>query len=133
MKTNTFEHLQGLCAGKRIVCERNGRKIDLTTPDGSVSAECESVAEALDVVGHDPAFCKLPIVLHAGPAKSSQPAEQYEYKLSNQNAVINTTRAQTLNEALMNFGGGFEVEGWFHGVAMVKKGKDFFGVKWQPI
>lgn len=34
MRTDTFEHLQGLCAGKGIVCERRGKKIDMTTPDG---------------------------------------------------------------------------------------------------
>lgn len=63
MKTNTFSHLENLCAGKRIVCERRGKVIELTTPCGGTTAECDSVAEALDTVATDPTFSKLPIVM----------------------------------------------------------------------
>lgn len=60
MKTNTYAHLEKLCAAKRIVCERRGKKIELTTPDGGTTAECETVAEALDTFRNDPAFAALP-------------------------------------------------------------------------
>jgi hypothetical protein len=62
-RTNTFEHLESLCHGKGIVCERNGRKIELTTPDGGTTAECDSVSEALDTYRNDATFSKLPIKL----------------------------------------------------------------------
>lgn len=68
MKTNTFKHLENLCAVKGIVCERRGRKIELTTPGGGTTAECESLAEALDTYRTDPAFSTLPVRIQA-PAK----------------------------------------------------------------
>lgn len=63
VRANSFASLERLCAGKRIVCERRGKKIELTTPDGSVTAECESLAEAWDTYRNDHAFCNLPIQL----------------------------------------------------------------------
>jgi len=62
MRTNTFSHLEGLCRAKRIVCERIHGRIELTTPNGGTTAECNNVAEALDVVRNDSTFCDLPIV-----------------------------------------------------------------------
>lgn len=38
MRTNIFETLQRLCAGRGIVCEQRGKKIDMTTPDGKFYA-----------------------------------------------------------------------------------------------
>lgn len=74
MRTDTFAHLENLCRSKRIVCERNGRKINLITPDGSVNAECESLAEAFDTLKNDNTFAKLPIVL-AKPACDQPPVD----------------------------------------------------------
>jgi len=67
MKTNTFRHLETLCAGKGIVCEKRGRKIELTTPDGGTTAECDSVAEALDTYRNDSTFSALPIQIRPAP------------------------------------------------------------------
>ena len=67
MKTNTFRHLETLCAGKGIVCEKRGRKIELTTPDGGTTAECDSVAEALDTYRNDSTFSALPIQIRTAP------------------------------------------------------------------
>lgn len=64
MKTNTYDHLENLAAAKGIVCERRGRKIELTIPSGAVTAECDSVAEALDTMRGDPTFSDLPIKIH---------------------------------------------------------------------
>lgn len=66
MRSGSFNHLQALCAGKGIVCERNRSKtrIELTTPDGGTTAECESIAEAWDTYKGDPAFANLPIKMN---------------------------------------------------------------------
>jgi hypothetical protein len=62
MKTNTFEHHESLARSKGIVCERrSARKIELTTPCGGTTAECATVAEALDTLRTDPTFSDLPI------------------------------------------------------------------------
>lgn len=61
-RADTFSHLEGLAWGRGVVCERySARRIELTTPDGGTSAVCESVAEALDIMRNDSAFCKLPL------------------------------------------------------------------------
>ncbi len=69
MKTNTFTHLEALCAGKGIVCERRGRKIELTTPCGGTCAECDNVRDALDTVRNDDTFAGLPIRMRAAVAE----------------------------------------------------------------
>lgn len=58
----TFTTLERLCAAKGIVCERRGRKIELTTPDGSVTAEADTVADAFADYDSEP-FRSLPIKL----------------------------------------------------------------------
>lgn len=68
MKTNTYQHLENLAAAKGIVCERTGRKIELTTPDGSVTAEDYSVADALDTLRNDSTFSDLPIQIRTVPS-----------------------------------------------------------------
>lgn len=77
MRTDTFAHLENLCRSKRIVCERNGRKINLITPDGSVNAECESLAEAFDTLKNDPTFANLPIVLAKAPEAPKTPVDYH--------------------------------------------------------
>lgn len=74
MRTNTFSHLFALADARRIVCERTGKRITLTTPDGGTTAECDSVAEALDTLRSDPTFAALPIVL-AKPAPAAPDAD----------------------------------------------------------
>lgn len=56
----TFLDLERHCARYNICCERTGRKIELTTPDGSVTAECSSVADAIATVIGDSTFSSLP-------------------------------------------------------------------------
>lgn len=63
IRANSFASLEALCSGKRIACERRGKKIELTTPDGGTTAECASLAEAWDTYRNDGAFCHLPIQL----------------------------------------------------------------------
>jgi hypothetical protein len=104
MRTNTFAHLEALASSKRIVCERTGKRITLTTPDGGTTAECDSVAEALDTLTGDPTFAALPIVL-AKPAAPARPAELYEYRLSNHTGeTLQECTAECLNEAAACFG-----------------------------
>lgn len=69
-RPNSFARLEALCAAKEIVCERRGKKIELTTPCGGTTAECDSVAEALDTVQRDSTFADLPLKLmnHAAAA-----------------------------------------------------------------
>lgn len=75
MRTNTYEHLEGLARAKGVNCERRGKKIELTTPGGGTTAECATVAEALDTMRNDETFSKLPIKMggtgcireHTGP------------------------------------------------------------------
>lgn len=74
MRANTFSHLEALASSKRIVCERTGKRITLTTPDGGTTAECDSVAEALDTLRSDSTFADLPIVL-AKPMTQATPEE----------------------------------------------------------
>lgn len=62
MSARTFALLERLCAVKGIFCERRGRKIELTTPDGSVTAEAETVADAFADYDSEP-FRSLPIKL----------------------------------------------------------------------
>ena len=62
MSARTFASLERLCAAKGIVCERRGRKIELTTPDGSVTAEADTVADAFADYDSEP-FRSLPIKL----------------------------------------------------------------------
>lgn len=70
MKTNTYDHLENLAASKGVVCERarSGRKIELTTPCGGTTAECDSVTEALDTMRGDPTFSNLPIQIRTVPS-----------------------------------------------------------------
>jgi len=99
MRTNTYSHLEALASSKRIVCERTGKRITLTTPDGGTTAECDSVAEALDTLASDPTFSALPIVL--APAR---PAELYEYRLSNHTGeTLQECTAECLDDAARHF------------------------------
>lgn len=63
----TFERLQSICASKAIVCERRGRKVELTTPCGGTTAECDGVNDAYATLANDPTFHDLPIVLRKHP------------------------------------------------------------------
>lgn len=130
MRIDTFEHLQGLCAGKGIVCERRGKKIDMTTPDGGTTAECESVAEAFDTLRGDPTFADLPIKLAKAPAV---PMDVYVYEFRGQASVVKTVEAECLDEAVARFGDGYEIESWFSGMATIKNKNLglFFGVTWK--
>jgi len=61
-RAGSFYNLQQLCAAKGIVCEyKNSRVIEMTTPRGDTTAECETVREAFDTLRHDDTFAKLPI------------------------------------------------------------------------
>jgi hypothetical protein len=84
MRTNTYSHLEALAASKRIVCERTGKRITLTTPDGGTTAECDSVAEALDTLSSDPTFADLPIVLRSQstPEETAKQAKQIKADLA---------------------------------------------------
>ncbi len=75
VRADTFEHLQGLCAGKGIICERRGRRIELTTPCGGTTAECSSIGEALDTYRNDPTFSDLPIQFRAQPEVKRTPSD----------------------------------------------------------
>lgn len=55
-KDGTFKRLQQECWVKGIVCERYGRKIELTTPAGGTTAVCDSVAEGFQTLLYDDAF-----------------------------------------------------------------------------
>jgi len=63
MRTNTFTNLQRQCQIKGVVCERSRGKIEMTTPDGGTTAECLTVAEAMETLHHDSTFASLPIKL----------------------------------------------------------------------
>jgi hypothetical protein len=126
MRTDTFEHLQRLCAGKGIVCERRGKKIELTTPSGGTTAECESVAEAFDTLRGDPTFSELPIKLAKAPK-----ADVYVYKFETQAETIKTIEAESLNDAVTEFGDVYEIESWFKTCAVIKGRGMYFGVTWK--
>lgn len=61
MNKNTFKNLESHCYARGIVCERYGRKIEMTTPDGSTTAECSTVQEGFDTLQNDSTFSSLPI------------------------------------------------------------------------
>lgn len=64
MNTETFTHLENLCAAKHIGCERASQGsplIKLTTPDRKITRFCKGVREALEVVRNDPVFSSLPL------------------------------------------------------------------------
>lgn len=131
MRTDTFEHLQGLCAGKGIVCERRGKKIDMTTPNGGTTAECDSVAEAFDTLRGDPTFSELPLRL--GKPAAIVASEVYVYSFWSQAERIKQVEAECLDEAVCRFGDGYEIESWFKGMATIKNKNIglFFGVTWK--
>lgn len=60
-RTNTFAHLEGLCWSKGIVCERVGKRIELTL--GGTTGTYDSVREALDGYRHEEPFCSAPLKL----------------------------------------------------------------------
>lgn len=126
MRTDTFEHLQGLCASKGIVCERRGKKIEMTTPNGGTTAECESVAEAFDTLRGDPTFSELPIKL----GKAPQP-DVYVYKFETQAKTVMTIEAESLDEAVTKFGDDYKIEAWFKTCAVIKGRGMYFGVTWK--
>lgn len=108
MKPNTFTHLENLCRAKRIVCERYGKRIELTTPDGSVKAECATVAEALDTVQNDSTFFSLPTIASKPAAEK---VETYTYTVRD---------------------GGMKIRMAFHGVAILADNNWQYGVTWEP-
>ena len=57
----TFKQLEIACKQKGIVCERTGRTVELTTPDGGTTAECETVGEAVNTFFYDHVFASLPV------------------------------------------------------------------------
>ena len=63
-RTNTFAHLLALCSGKGILCERNGRTIELEAPGSGTTVICNSVSEALEEYRTEPLFTKLPIKIY---------------------------------------------------------------------
>lgn len=128
MRTDTFEHLQGLCAGKGIICERRGKKIEMTTSDGGTTAECESVAEAFQELRSDPTFADLPIKLAKAPVL---PKEVYVYTFETQAETVKVIEAESLDEAVCIFGDIYEIESWFKSCAVIKGRGMFFGVTWK--
>lgn len=134
MKTNTFEHLESLCAGVGVVCERDGKKINLTVPNGSVSAECDGVRDALDTMRSDPTFSKLPILLRREAKSYPQPSpamDVYVYKFETQAETVKTIEAESLNEAVAKFGSDYEIALAFKSNAIITNGKMQFGVTWN--
>lgn len=71
----TFDRLQSLCACRGIVCERTRGKIELTTPNGGTTAECDTVAEAYDTLNSDTTFSTLPILLRTRINADPPPAQ----------------------------------------------------------
>ena len=63
-RTNTFAHLLALCSSKGILCERNGRTIELEAPGSGTTVICNSVSEALEEYRTEPLFTKLPIKIY---------------------------------------------------------------------
>lgn len=142
MKTGSYEHLESYCAGKGIICQRIGKRIKLTTPDGGTTAEETSVRDAWSTVKTDPTFCDLPIqVLRRPPAP--QPVrvdqqERYEYRFYNRSGEVLGPRclAESLDQALRF--AGFEawtVDQQFAEMAVIKliSTGATLGVKWQRI
>lgn len=105
MRTNTFAHLEALCEAKGIVCERRRGRIELTTPNGGTTAECESVAEALDTYRNDDTFSSLPFKLvsrteQVRRVESCKSApELYEYTVHNESGIAYRIQAASLTEA----------------------------------
>lgn len=139
MKTNTFENLEKLCRGKKIVCERRGKKIELTTPCGGTTAECDSLAEAFDTYHTDPAFDKLPMHVfgprHAPPVVAP---ELYEYTFRNEGRICYTCTARSLTEACEMMTVRNEIPftpvNSFHFCGTVLVNKDYiFGVRWDTV
>ena len=63
-RANTFAHLLALCSSKGIICERNGRTIELEAPGSGTTVICNSVSEALEEYRTEPLFTKLPIKIY---------------------------------------------------------------------
>jgi len=137
-RINTFSHFNGLCDSKRIVCERRGKKISLTTPDGATTAECDSVKDAMDTVRNDPTFANLPIVISqrrpVGEKMAATKVELYKYTFSNRNNFVFKTHAESLAEALEAFNQGrepYKVVREFVGSVVIESEKGIsFGVVW---
>lgn len=66
----TFERLVTACKLRGIICEKSRGKIELTTPNGGTTAECETVREAWETYEGDSTFSSLPYL----PIKIPQPA-----------------------------------------------------------
>lgn len=60
-RQTAFNRLVSKCNAQGIVCERFGRRIELTTPDGGTTAVCHSVTDAWAEYHNDPAFFALPL------------------------------------------------------------------------
>lgn len=130
MKTNTFEHLESLCRAKRIVCERRGKRIELTTPDGGTTAECSTVTEALDTVRGDSTFAALPIVF--APARP----ELYEYRLSSHTGeTLKEATGETIDDVAAQWGmmidRSFPTGG--NAAVLTTDGKQSFLVTWRRV
>lgn len=134
MKTNTFEHLENLCRLRRIVCERrHSRKIELTTPDGGTTAECVSVADALNTLHSDTAFSSLPLHLpgtkanvdEKPAARRVREAEEFKRKLDESDkrireAMYQLSQSQRGADAILawknlvkRYAGGFDQANWY--------------------
>lgn len=132
MRSDTFEHLEALCATRRVVCERRGKKVLLTVPDGSVQAECDGVRDALDTMRTDPTFKDLPLDM----ARVLPPAEAYDYEVREGSRVTQRTTASSLNEALDQLGwhAGWHVLHQFYGMAVVRSSHGHaYGVTWKRV
>lgn len=129
MRSDTFEHLEALCATRRVACERRGKKVLLTVPDGSVQAECDGVRDALDTMRTDPAFKDLPLRLAPAP-------EAYAYEVREGDRVTQRATAASLDEALDRLGwhAGWQVLHQFHGMAVVRSSHGHaYGVTWANV
>lgn len=141
MRTQIYNHLEALCHSKQIVCERRGKKIELTTPCGGTTAVCETVGEAFDVYRTDPAFCNLPlrpvgIKLNVDePAKPAR-TEEYLYTFRDHLRIVFSCHAETLDAAAKLFGAfkgdseAARVEYCFHFTGAVTCFNFTYGVQW---
>lgn len=144
MKTGSYEHLESYCAGKGIICQRIGKRIKLTTPDGGTTAEETSVRDAWSTVKTDPTFADLPIRLacranvdEPKPVRVAKP-EQYRYTFYNNNGVVAGPAiiAETMNDAADR--AGFReftrrLSFAYFGVVIHNPSGAVIGVRWEPV
>lgn len=138
MKTGSFEHLEQYCTARGIVCQRVGRTIELTTPDGGTTAEEPTLAEAWSTVQGDTTFSTLPVRPKPAPQPVRQGPELYRYSfyMANGPRASADMTASTLDEAaekagFTDFKRRIAFKGF--GVLIHNPSGATIGVKWEPV